>query len=346
MENTASITNGIEHLNQHRISKRTDTIDIQEALASWPAWANNEPLLSAELGGGLSNQSFLLSESNAPRYVIRLNQSAQQQPGIDRQQEIAILKTVSAQGLCPELLYNDPNEQFIVYHYLQGQTLANQKAEPRATVADIAGLLKAIHTTELSFHAKRLDLIDYCQTYWQTLEDLNQPNVSSAKIMSSLEPIHCRMQPVFKRAKQSIAYTHADCLCHNDLNPENIIQYQGHGQLFAIDWEYASLGNRYFDLACVCETHLFSPNQVDELLTLYHRTEANPAINHRYSLSLQPYRLIYRYIELLWLAYTLGTSNQLDQQPSEQANKHRARLQQALENNSSALEQRLNSVIV
>jgi len=38
-------------------------------------------------------------------------------------------------------------------------------------------------------------------------------------------------------------------LCHNDLNPQNIFFSD---ELKFIDWEYAGVNDRYFDLACVC----------------------------------------------------------------------------------------------
>ena len=37
------------------------------------------------------------------------------------------------------------------------------------------------------------------------------------------------------------------CFCHNDLTPSNIGQIEC--SYLAIDWEYASLGNRHFDIA-------------------------------------------------------------------------------------------------
>jgi len=39
-------------------------------------------------------------------------------------------------------------------------------------------------------------------------------------------------------------------LCHNDLNPQNI--FFSNNDIKFIDWEYAGVNDRYFDLACVC----------------------------------------------------------------------------------------------
>ena len=40
-------------------------------------------------------------------------------------------------------------------------------------------------------------------------------------------------------------------LCHNDLTPGNLMTHSDH--LIAIDWEYAAMGSRYFDVAIACE---------------------------------------------------------------------------------------------
>ena len=40
-------------------------------------------------------------------------------------------------------------------------------------------------------------------------------------------------------------------LCHNDLTPDNLM-IRG-DSLVAIDWEYAAMGSRYFDVAIACD---------------------------------------------------------------------------------------------
>jgi thiamine kinase-like enzyme len=41
------------------------------------------------------------------------------------------------------------------------------------------------------------------------------------------------------------------CLCHNDLTAGNLMR-EGN-ELVAIDWEYAAMGSRYFDVAIAAE---------------------------------------------------------------------------------------------
>ena len=54
-------------------------------------------------------------------------------------------------------------------------------------------------------------------------------------------------------AEEALARLAADnlYLCHNDLTPGNLMSHGDH--LIAIDWEYAAMGSRYFDVAIACE---------------------------------------------------------------------------------------------
>ena len=64
------------------------------------------------------------------------------------------------------------------------------------------------------------------------------------------------------------------CPCHNDLLPANLID---DGQrIRIIDWEYAGMGNRFFDLGNFAENHELSAEQEQEFLhTYFGREEPN-----------------------------------------------------------------------
>ena len=83
------------------------------------------------------------------------------------------------------------------------------------------------------------------------------------------------------------------CLCHNDIHHLNIV---GREQLRLIDWEYAGIGERMFDLASICVYNTFNREQRADLLRAY-------AVNHLYA---QWNRLelacwLFEYIRELWM---------------------------------------------
>ena len=59
-----------------------------------------------------------------------------------------------------------------------------------------------------------------------------------------------------------------NALCHNDLVAENILRVPGRG-LVLIDWEYAGIGDPYFDLAVVVRHHGLGDALTQRFLAVY-----------------------------------------------------------------------------
>jgi len=59
-------------------------------------------------------------------------------------------------------------------------------------------------------------------------------------------------------------------LCHNDLNPQNLFFTE---DVKFIDFEYAGVNDRYFDLACVCVEFGLEGERVDVFLNAYFEGE-------------------------------------------------------------------------
>ena len=72
-----------------------------------------------------------------------------------------------------------------------------------------------------------------------------------AQTLQKLHSISIEAEPIELQIDTSSVdnYPKEYVLCHNDLNPQNIFFSD---ELKFIDWEYAGVNDRYFDLACVC----------------------------------------------------------------------------------------------
>jgi thiamine kinase-like enzyme len=66
------------------------------------------------------------------------------------------------------------------------------------------------------------------------------------------------------------------CPCHNDLLDANFIIEQGSGRLVILDWEYAGMGDRHFDLANLAAQHAFGDEHDRQLLQAYFGTVTPP----------------------------------------------------------------------
>lgn len=79
-----------------------------------------------------------------------------------------------------------------------------------------------------------------------TLRKLHNIKVDSTAIKLSIETQSDEVQKAFEILDN---HTNEPVLCHNDLNPKNILFSD---TISFIDWEYAGVNDKYFDLACVC----------------------------------------------------------------------------------------------
>ena len=80
-------------------------------------------------------------------------------------------------------------------------------------------------------------------------------------------------------------------LCHNDLNPQNIFFSN---ELKFIDFEYAGVNDRYFDLACVCVEFMLNDESQEVFLEAYFRSRS-------FSIEkLKAYKVVYNVMRKEW----------------------------------------------
>ena len=106
-------------------------------------------------------------------------------------------------------------------------------------------------------------------------------------------------------------------LCHNDLLNENFLD---DGHLRIIDWEYAGMGDVFFDLANFAVNHQLNDEQDRLLLTLYF-SEATPKHLARHKLM----KIMSDFREAMWGMVQQGIST-LDFDFRGYADKHFARM--------------------
>jgi aminoglycoside phosphotransferase (APT) family kinase protein len=245
----------------------------EAALASCERWdltprPAGRPRLLAPLPGGHSNRSWLCAWGGR-RLVLRLDAVAPATPGLDRADEARSHAAAAAAGLAPALRFADAARGILVCDYLP----------PAAPAGDervaLAGLLRAIH--RLRAPARELQLAPY---------------LTACEARAGIEA-----GDAGDRARRLVAVlTAADprpVLCHHDLNAANRLWHRG--RLWAIDWEYAARGNRWFDLAAAAADR----TQAQALLRAYAGAGAGRRERHAVDAAFA----LSRYINALW--YTI-----------------------------------------
>ena len=203
---------------------------------------------------GLTNDSWLVRTSN-DSFVIRRSNTSEASLQIDRRSEALILTAVARAGLGPEVIRNDPAQHILVTRYA-GETWTAQQAVEPANIDRIAMVLRRLHRLPAPAGVRRVDLLSVTEGYLRTLD---QHGVASPAAVPALRKRAAEIAATLQQ--QSTA-----CLCHNDVHALNIVDS---GELRLVDWEYAGLGERFFDLASICVYHAYNHEQREQLLISY-----------------------------------------------------------------------------
>ncbi|MEO1080518.1 MAG: choline/ethanolamine kinase family protein [Pseudomonadota bacterium] len=221
----------------------------QRVIEAFHRWAPDEPeapRVSGCLNEGHSNISLLLTGHRAS-WVLRLARSGYVH-GVDRSRELIFHGRAAAAGLAPRVLFHDLAAGILLTEFVGASTgktphLRSASADPRDDPESIAALLRAIHGLDSNLPdaqenhcASRLDTPAYLRDWRSSLSHDPLESLDASALRSLME---CS-----ERLTEGPVN---DCLCHNDLLRANRV-HDGQ-RLLAIDWEYASLGDPYFDLA-------------------------------------------------------------------------------------------------
>jgi thiamine kinase-like enzyme len=198
--------------------------EAHAALASWADWGplfREPPKLVRELGGGLTNRSFLI-EAGKRQFVLRLASPHDTLFGIDRHREQRILADAAAAGIAPPVHHHSVEHGILVSTYVDGKAF---EPGPTATGTNaLVELARRIHAlpTEIAVE----DYYAHAERYRQRLES------AGIALPAPLAALDDRI-----RDEHACGSDKPDAIrvCHRDLNRANIIDCAG--RLYVIDWE-------------------------------------------------------------------------------------------------------------
>jgi thiamine kinase-like enzyme len=215
----------------------------------WPGRrAEVEPL-----GGGITNHNFKVT-LDGEAYVLRIGGKDTSLLGINRADEHAASLVASRSGIGPEVVRFVEPEGFLVTRFVTGRPVPPEKMRTRRNLERVAALLRAVH--DGATIPGRFDPFRVVETYRKTAI------AHGVKIPHAFGPAK-RLADEIERTRPE-ATTHP---CHNDLLNANFIEDETGLRL--VDWEYAGMGDRFFDLANFSVNHDLDPSEDRVLLDAY-----------------------------------------------------------------------------
>lgn len=179
---------------------------------------------------GYCNANYLII-AEGKKYIVR----KLLQTDTDRAFEFRVQQLAFAQGIAAEPLVLDEVKSLMIFAFVEG---VHRETLSQADLEQLAFILTKLH---------------------------------AIRVESTPIPVHIENpNDAVAEACAYIAQTPKEyVLCHNDLNPKNILFGES---IKLIDFEYAGVNDRYFDLACVCVE--FELTSEEEQTFLSHYTKA------------------------------------------------------------------------
>jgi thiamine kinase-like enzyme len=270
------------------------------------------------LSGGITNRNYRLRFGGRD-CVLRLPGQDTELLGIDRAGERLAAKRAASLGIGPDALYADADCLVTAY-------VAGSPVDPERLRADPGGVARALR----SFHDSGLQLPS---RFW--VPDLLRSYAALVAARGgALPPAYARAQGLVDRIAQVLPLSDP-VACHNDLLAGNLID--AGGEWLLVDWEYAALGHRYFDLGNLAVNNDFDEAAERALLEAYF---LEPAPLGRLS-ALRLFRLVSDAREAAW-GVVQGLISTLDFDFAAYADEHFERLDRAASDTRN-LEELLNA---
>jgi thiamine kinase len=219
---------------------------------------------------GPTNASYLV-ERGDERFVLRLDKPEAARLGLDRGNERIVCAAIAAAGLTPGYLHFDATAGVCLRPFIEGLSLRRDDLlEPR-TLERLAVVLRRLH--RLPPVGARFDAAGATRRY--------SAQLATPEAVALAERAAVLLAEIGR-------YSVTPALCHNDLVAENMLE-TGKGGLLLIDWEYAAVGDPYFDLAVVVRHHDLGDDLAQHLLNAYLHRPPTADESQRFALQCRLY---------------------------------------------------------
>jgi thiamine kinase-like enzyme len=205
------------------------------------------------LGGGITNHNFRVDVPEGS-FVVRVAGRDTALLGIDRAVEHEAALAAAAVGVGPEVVEFVQPEGYLVTRYIEGEIVPAERIREPDTIGRVARALRAFHRGP-SLPARFIS--------FRVVEDYR--TVAFAR-SAEVPPSYAWARQVARRVERARG-AFPERPCHNDLLNANFID--DGARIRIVDWEYAGMGDPFFDLANFSVNHGLDTDGRAVLLAAY-----------------------------------------------------------------------------
>ena len=273
-----------------------------------PELAGRELALSP-LSGGITNRNYLVTPSDGhDRYVIRLAGNDTHLLGISREVEYAATVAAAGVGVGPEVVAFVRPEGYLVTRFIDGGPLPEADAHAPRNLARVARALRRFHD------------VPAIPGLFIPLRIVEAYRALALAHGVRIPPEYDLASLVGRRIEAALLAAPAELRpCHNDLLNANFID--DCERIRIVDWEYAGMGDPFFDLGNFSINHELTPDEDAMLLREYDGEDVRTERLARLALM----RVVSDFREAMWGVLQQGIST-LDVDFTAYAGEHFERL--------------------
>ncbi len=238
-----------------------NTLAIDKAIAKVPFLAESKNVKKIPLTGGITNLNFKI-EADGRAYVIRLAGEGTDQLGIKRDVEHAANKAAGELGIAPEIMYFIEPEGYIVTRFVNGKRIMPEEIVKPDYLVRIAEKLRLFH--------RNAPKLKGTFNVFRRVEMLAKTAKSKGAVFP--EDWGFIMKKMREAEKALLKDPYTPTPCHNDLLNLNWLDEEvagDIGEIRLLDWEYAGMGDIFFDLGNFAHHHRLNEEQIAIFLTAY-----------------------------------------------------------------------------
>ncbi len=264
------------------------SLTLEEAIAHVPHWAGSSDLKATPLSGGITNNNFRI-DVGGESFVLRIAGADTELLGINREYEYEANLIAGKLGIAPEVYFFIQPEGYLVTRFINDRPILPDEIRQPENLIRVIETVKKIHN---------MPPIPGSFNVFQVVRDYSE---IARGFKVTLPKNHDWLMERLQEA-ESVLSIHADelCPCHNDLLNANFLT---NGQLHILDWEYAGMGDAFFDLANFSDHHNLSDEQ-DLCLLKYYFGE----VRSKYLAHLQIMKIMSDLREASWGLVQVGIS--------------------------------------
>ena len=238
------------------------------------------------LDGGITNRNFKV-EVDGAAYVLRLGGAKTGLLGIDRAVEHAASLRAEEIGVGPPVVDFVASEGWLVTRFIEGRPVSIEEMRSPSVLPRVAEALRKLHSAQAI--PGRFDahvVVDVYRAEAEANGAVIPAEFAGAREVAERIRLARGPQPLVP--------------CHNDLLNANFLD---DGAIRIVDWEYAGMGDRFFDLANFSVNHELSVDDDGRLLAAYFGAERDADLA-----SLRLMRFMSDFREAMWGVLQSGIS--------------------------------------